>query len=142
MRRVIVALAALLFALVPAGMAHAETSASPRNAGLTGMWMGTNTGFENGVFKSTDIRFSITAVNGAALTGTKSWRQADGTWSEPEAFQGVLYRSGEFHAVDNDGYIIGERVAPNRIRATYLEAGDDQGAFVLNLTKASRSARR
>lgn len=115
---------------------------APKNAGVTGMWLGTNSGFENGVYKSSEVRYTITAVNGVALTGTKSWRQADGTWSDPESFQGVLYKSGDFHAADNDGYIIGRLVSPTKIRATYLEAGEDQSALVTVLTKASRQARR
>ena len=53
---------------------------------------------------------------------------------------GVLYKSGIFHAVDNDGYLVGELKSPTMIRATYLEAGDDQAALVTVLTKASRGA--
>lgn len=54
----------------------------------------------------------------------------------------MLYKSGDFHAADNDGYIIGRLVSPTKIRATYLEAGEDQSALVTVLTKASRQARR
>ena len=66
----------------------------------------------------------------------------DGQWSEPEAFQGVLYKSGVLHAVDSDGYLIGELVSPTKIRATYLEPGSDQAALVTELTKASRTRAR
>ncbi len=127
-----------LIALLPATASHAQPMAKPKNLGVAGLWEGTNTGFENGVFRVREIRFSIAKTNGVALTGTKSWRDLGGTWSAEEPFQGVLYKSGELHAVDSDGYIIGRLVSPTRIRATYLEAGEDQAAFVLNLTKASR----
>lgn len=106
------------------------------------MWLGTNSGYENGIYKSSLVRYTITQVNGVALTGIKSWMKADGTWSDPEAFQGVLYKSGEFHAVDNDGYLVGKLISPTKIRATYLEAREDQGALVTVLTKASGDARR
>ena len=142
MKRIAIVLASALIAVLPVSAAHAQTPSAPKNVGVTGMWLGTNSGFENGVYKSSEVRYTITAVNGVALTGTKSWRQADGTWSDPESFQGVLYKSGDFHAADNDGYIIGRLVSPTKIRATYLEAGDDQSALVTVLTKASRQARR
>jgi hypothetical protein len=142
MKRIAIVLASALIAVLPVSAAHAQTPSAPKNAGVTGMWLGTNSGFENGVYKSSEVRYTITAVNGVALTGTKSWRQADGTWSDPESFQGVLYKSGDFHAADNDGCIIGRLVSPTKIRATYLEAGEDQSALVTVLTKASRQARR
>lgn len=146
MKRILVAMTCTLVTLLPAGAAQAQaaqapkatTTQSPKNAGVTGLWIGTNSGYENGVYKSGDVRYSITAVNGVALTGTKSWRMADGTWSEPEGFDGVLYRTGEFHAVDEDGMLIGRLISPTKIRATYLEAGSDRAALVTVLTKASR----
>jgi len=134
--------ATALLAVVPVGAANAQTPTAPRNAGVTGMWMGTNSGFENGVYKSSKVRYTITAVDGVAFTGSKSWQRTDGTWSDPESLQGVLYKSGDFHAADNDGYIIGRLVSPNKIRATYLEAGDDSSALVTVLTKASRQSGR
>lgn len=142
MKRTAIVIASAVLALVPVSAAQAQTSAAPRNVGITGMWLGTSYGYENGVFKSSDVRYTVTAVNGAALTGTKAWRQADGTWSEPESFQGVIYKSGEFHAADEDGYLVGRLISPTKIRVTYLEAGSDQAALVTNLTKASRTARR
>ena len=150
MKRILIALTCALVALLPAGAAHAQTptttaqttkaqtTKAPKNVGVTGLWLGTNSGYENGVYKSGDVRYSITEVNGVALTGTKSWRMADGTWSEPEGFDGVLYRSGEFHAVDEDGMLIGRLISPTKIRATYLETGSDRAALVTVLTKASR----
>lgn len=104
------------------------------------MWLGTNYGFENSVYKDTPVRYTVTSVDGVALTGTKQWQMSNGQWSEPELFQGVLYKSGAFHAVDNDGYLKGELLSPTKIRATYLEAGEDQAALVTVLTKASRGA--
>jgi hypothetical protein len=73
------------------------------------------------------------------FAGVKSWRQSNGEWSEPEPFMGIMYKNGEFHAADTDGVLIGKRTSPNKIRATYLEVGEDQAALVMNLTKASRS---
>ena len=52
---------------------------------------------------------------------------------------GIMYKNGEFHAVDSDGVIIGKRTSPNKIRASYLKAaGDNQDALVMKVTKASR----
>ena len=137
-KTVLAALTACVVAMAPTGAALASQSTAPKNVGITGMWLGTNYGFENGIYKDTAVRYTVTKVNGIALTGTKQWQMNDGQWSDPEMFQGVLYRSGAFHAVDNDGYLIGEIVSPTKIRATYLEAGDDQAALVTVLTKASR----
>jgi len=129
-----IAVLLLLFA-VPSGTAHAQTKSTPKNSDISGIWLGTNYGYENGVFKSSDLRFTIQKVNGVTFTGVKSWRQSNGEWSEEELFQGVMYKNGEFHAADNDGIIIGKRTSPNRIQATYLEVGEDQAALVMNLRK-------
>lgn len=138
MKRILVTLAATLVALLPASATHAQTMHAPMNVGISGLWLGTNYGYENGVYKSSDVRYTVTAVDGVALSGEKSWRQADGTWSDPEGFEGVLYRSGEFHAVDEDGILIGRLISPTKIRATYLETGTDRAALVTVITKASR----
>lgn len=138
MRTLGVTVAAAMLAILPVSAAQAHESAAPRNVGVTGTWVGTNSGYENGVFTSREVRYAITDVTGVAITGTKSWRQDNGEWSEPEGFQGVLYKSGEFNAVDDDGYILGRLVSPTKIRATYLEAGEDQSALVVVLNKSSR----
>jgi hypothetical protein len=141
MKRLLIASLSLLLLLLPVGAAQAQAPLAKKNVGITGMWLGTNSGYENGVYKSSPVRYTVTQTNGIALTGVKSWMKADGTWSDPETFQGVLYKSGEFHAVDNDGYLVGKIISPTKIRATYLEAGEDQSALVTVLTKASRAAR-
>jgi len=138
MKKLIIASLSVLLLLLPVGVAQAQSPAAKKNVGISGMWVGTNSGYENGVYKSSPVRYTITQVNGVALTGVKSWMTADGTWSEPESFQGVLYKSGEFHAVDNDGYLVGMWISKTKIRATYLEAGVDQAALVTVLTKASK----
>jgi hypothetical protein len=125
---------------MPASTALADQTSSPRNVGISGSWLGTNYGFENGIYKDTPVRYTVTKVDGISLTGTKQWQMSNGQWSDPEMFQGVLYKSGAFHAVDNDGYLIGELVSPTKIRATYLESGEDQAALVTVLTKASRGS--
>ena len=104
------------------------------------MGVGTNYGFENGLFKNTDLRWTVEKVNGVTFTGVKSCREVQtGEWSEPEPFMGIMYKNGEFHAVDSDGVIIGKRTSPNKIRASYLKAaGDIQDALVMKMTKASR----
>lgn len=141
-RRASALVASAFLVLVPASAMTAQASAAPKNVGISGMWLGTNYGYENGVYKSSGVRYTVTQINGVTLTGTKAWQQPDGTWSEPESFQGVIYKSGEFHAVDEDGYLVGRLISPTKIQATYLEAGSDQAALVVNLTKASRSTRR
>jgi len=142
MKRILIAALSALLLLAPAVPTQAQTHVAKKNVGITGMWLGTASGFENGVYKSTRVRCTFTQVNGVALTGIKSWMKADGTWSDPETFQGVLYKSGDFHAADNDGYLVGKLISPTKIRATYLEAGEDQSALVTVLTKASRDSRR
>lgn len=122
------------------GVAHAETKSGPRNVGIKGLWVGTSYGFENGVFRIHPTRWTIEKVNGVTFTGVKSYREAQTVeWSEPEPFTGIMYKNGEFHAVDSDGVIIGKRTSPNKIRASYLKAaGDNQDALVMKVTKASR----
>jgi hypothetical protein len=142
MKKILVSLVAVFFALTTVSVAQAQTPAASRNAGITGMWLGSGTGFENGALKKTDMRFTITQVDGVTFTGTKSWRSPGGTWSEPEGLQGAIYKSGEFHAVDEDGYMVGRLISPTKIRYTYLEAGSDSAAIVYNLVKASRSSIR
>jgi len=139
-RIALVSLTALAAAIMPASIALADQASTPKNVGIAGSWIGSNYGYENGVYKDTPVRYTVTAVNGIAVTGTKQWRMSDGQWSDPESFQGVIYKSGMFHAVDRDGYLVGELVSPTKIRATYLEAGEDQAALVTVLTKASRRA--
>ena len=138
MKKLMIASLSILLLLVPVGVVQAQAPTAKKNFGISGMWIGTNSGYENGVYKSSPVRYTITQVNGVALTGVKSWMKADGTWSESESFQGVLYKSGEFHAVDNDGYLVGKWISKTKIRATYLEAGVDQAALVTVLSKASR----
>jgi acid phosphatase class B len=138
MKKLFVSIAALLLIVAPTSAAHAQVKSTPKNSGITGVWLGTNYGFVNGVFKSNDLRFTIQKVNGVTFAGVKSWRQSNGEWSEPEPFMGIMYKNGEFHAADTDGVLIGKGTSPNKIRATYLEVGEDQAALVMNLTKASR----
>ena len=139
MRPLAIVAAVLLIASAAPVTAHASEPAAPRNTGISGTWIGTQKGFENGTFVSRQVRYTIAKAKGAALTGTKSWRDAGGTWSSPEPFQGVLLASGEFNAVDDDGYIFGELVTPTRIRGTYMEAGADQAVYLQDLRKATRS---
>jgi hypothetical protein len=108
--------------------------------GIKGVWVGTNHGFGKGVFPIQDVRWTIEKVNGVTFTGVKAYREAQTLeWSEPEPFMGIMYKSGEFHAVDTDGVLIGKRTSPNKIRASYLKAaGDNQDALVMKVTKASR----
>lgn len=138
MRILVAAAAALLIATIAPATAQADQAQAPGNTGITGTWIGTQKGFENGTYVSRQVRFVVTKAKGESLTGTKSWRETNGEWSEPEPFQGAILKSGTFHAVDDDGYIIGELVSPTRIRATYLEAGNDQAVLIQDMTKATR----
>lgn len=140
LRVALITIVACVVAMAPTSAALANQTMAPKNIGVTGMWLGTNYGFENGTYKDTPVRYTVIKVDGIALTGTKQWQMSNGQWSDPESFQGVLYKSGVLHVVDNDGYLIGELVSPTKIRATYLEAGEDQAALVTVLTKASRGA--
>ena len=130
-----IALAVVTAASPSAQAAHTQ---APRNTGIAGTWIGTQKGFENGTYMNRQVRLIVTKAKGEAISGTKSWREISGAWSEPEAFQGAVMKSGEFRAVDEDGYLIGELVSPTRIRATYLEAGTDQAALICDLKKATR----
>jgi hypothetical protein len=142
MKRILIATLSALLLIAPAAPTQAQTPVAKKNVGITGMWLGTASGFENGVYKSTRVRYTFTQVDGVSLTGVRSWLKTDGTWSEPQTFQGVLYKSGDFYAADNDGYSFGKRISPIKIRSTYLEAGEDQSAFHEVITKASRQSDR
>lgn len=126
-----------VIAAIPTSAQAAHTQA-PRNTGLSGTWIGTQKGFESGTYVTRQVRLVVTKVKGEAMSGTKSWREINGSWSEPETFQGAVMKSGEFRAVDEDGYFIGELISPTRIRATYLEAGADQTVLISDLKKATR----
>ena len=63
MKRLAVLIVSIVLALIPISTVSAQTPNAPRNVGITGMWLGTNYGYENGVFKSTDVRYSITEDN-------------------------------------------------------------------------------
>jgi len=102
---------------------------------LEGTWIGSNLGYEDGEYQEREIRLIIEQSTEGAFSGVKSWRELGGEWSEPENFAGALLDSTGFHAADDDGYIIGTVVSPTSIQATYLEAGDDHGAFALDLTQ-------
>ena len=133
------ALISLVFVMVLApATAQAASPLAPRNAGFEGVWTGTSEGFENGVFVSREVRFTIVSRQGAAFTGTKSWREKGGEWSAPEPFQGVFVTARTYRAVDGDGYLTGTLVSPTRIRGTYQEAGSDAAAYTQILTKISR----
>ena len=140
--RVLNALAAgsIVLAVVTAGStsAQAADTQAPRNTGITGTWIGTQKGFENGTYVNRQVRLIVAKAKGEAISGTKSWREIGGAWSEPESFQGAVLKSGEFHAVDDDGYFIGELISPTRIRATYLEAGADPTTLISEFKKATR----
>ena len=57
---------------------------------------------ETGSSRFTDVRWTIEKVNGVTFTGVKSYREAQtGEWSAPEPFMGIMYKNGEFHAVDS-----------------------------------------
>ena len=63
MKRLAILIVSTVLALIPISTVSAQTPNAPRNVGITGMWLGTNYGYENGVFKSTDVRYSITEDN-------------------------------------------------------------------------------
>jgi hypothetical protein len=58
--------------------AQAAQSQASRNTGISGTWIGTQKGFENGTYVNRQVRFIITKVKGEALTGTKFWRESNG----------------------------------------------------------------
>ena len=138
MRKITALVSLVLMLAVAPATAHATAPQAPRNAGFEGVWTGTQEGFENGTFVTQEVRFTISSRQGAAFTGSKSWREKGGEWSTPEKFQGVFTSSKSFQAVDEDGYIFGTMVTPAKIRGTYLESGSDAAAFTHVLTKTSR----
>lgn len=104
---------------------------------MEGTWIGENLGYEDGEFQEREIRFVIDQSTGSTFSGEKSWREVDGEWSEPESFSGNVVDATDFHAADDDGYIVGTLVSATTIHATYLEAGVDAGAFALTLEKVA-----
>ena len=50
MKKLLAAIAAIMLTFLSMGVAHAETKSGPRDAGIKGVWVGTNHGFGNGVF--------------------------------------------------------------------------------------------
>lgn len=67
---------------------------------------------------------------------TRMWLASH--WSEAEVFEGAFIDSQQFYATDSDGFIVGKMTSSDSITATYLESGDDQGAFAENLTRTTQ----
>ncbi len=112
-------------------------SSSGAASSLEGTWVGTNIGYEGGEYQEREIRLVIEESTGTTFAGVKSWRESGGEWSEPESFSGAILESTEFHAADSDGYLIGTVISPTSIHANYLEAGEDNGVFALDLQKVA-----
>jgi len=118
-----------------AGCSQSSAPGITEAAGLEGTWIGDNVGYENGEYQEREIRLVIDQSTGTAFAGEKSWREIGGKWSEAETFSGAVLDGTDFHAADSDGFISGTVTSPTLIQATYLEAGEDSGAFELTLEK-------
>ena len=129
--------AAITLAFSLAGCAASAPSGPLGEGEIEGTWIGENLGYEDGEYQEREIRFVIDASTGTTFSGEKSWREIGGDWSDPEGFSGNILEGTDFHAVDDDGYLIGTIVSSTTIRATYLEAGVDAGAFALTLEKVA-----
>ncbi|MBB2976144.1 hypothetical protein FHX49_001714 [Microbacterium endophyticum] len=136
MRIIVASLAASALVLSLAGCA-ASLSNSLEERGIEGTWVGSNVGYESGEYQDREVRLIIDQSTGTTFSGEKAWREVDGEWSDPEPFAGNIVDSTEFHATDFDGYIIGKVVSSTSIQATYLESGEDSGAFALDLEKVT-----
>lgn len=139
MRKIVSVLAAVVFVLITPAVSQAQPQSERSKANIVGTWVGSNSGFELGVFVDRQVRYTISSMNKQTFTGNKSWRQNNGEWSNTEAIQGVLLKSGQFMTVDEDGIFIGKLVSRNRISGTYLEVGSDAAALVTTLTRQKSS---
>lgn len=137
MKTLLTAVAAIALTFSLAGCAAAGTSGPLSEGAIEGTWIGENLGYENGEYQEREIRLVIDESTGTTFSGEKSWREIDGDWSDPEGFAGTILEGEDFHAVDEDGYMLGTIVSPTTIRATYLESGVDAGAFALTLEKVA-----
>ncbi|MER3388556.1 MAG: hypothetical protein RJQ01_00855 [Microcella sp.] len=137
MKTLVATAAMITLSLSLAGCAASVSSGSLEAGALEGTWIGDNLGYEGGEYQEREIRFVIDQSTGSTFSGEKSWREVDGEWSEPESFSGNVLDATDFHAVDDDGYIVGTLVSATTIQATYLEAGVDAGAFALTLEKVA-----
>lgn len=122
----------------PAELETQAASDSLDATSIEGSWVGEQIGYEKGVLKETEVRYLIEESAGGVFSGTKSWRELGGQWSEAEVFEGAFIDSQQFYATDSDGLIVGKMTSSNSITATYLESGDDQGAFAENLTRTTQ----
>ena len=75
MKRLLIASLSLLLLLLPVGAAQAQAPLAKKNVGITGMWLGTNSGYENGVYKSSPVRYTVTQTNGIAYSN--QWHSLD-----------------------------------------------------------------
>lgn len=130
----VVALCALTLSQAPS---FAATPTDQRGAAvLRGQWVGSNTGYENGVYVKRELRLTITKTRGSAFSGTKGWRDLGATtWEGPEPIQGILLPNGEIHAADADGIMVGTLVSPKEFHLVYTEVGGDGSAFLQKLVK-------
>ena len=133
MKKTFLLISALLVSVGAAGCAPSSDSLDA--TAIEGTWIGEQIGYEQGVLKETEVRYLIEDSVGGAFSGTKSWREVGGQWSEAEVFEGAFIDSQQFYATDSDGFTVGKLTSSNSITSTYLESGEDQGAFAENLTK-------
>jgi hypothetical protein len=135
MRILLASVAAIALTMALAACAPSGATSVAEDGAIEGTWIGSNLGYEDGEYQEREIRLIIEQSTETTFSGVKSWRELGGKWSKPENFAGALLDSTAFHAADSDGYIIGTVVSSTSIQATYLEAGDDHGAFALELEK-------
>jgi len=51
MKRLLILPLSIALLLMPVGAAQAQAPSANMNVGINGMWLGTSSGFENGVYK-------------------------------------------------------------------------------------------
>ena len=135
MKTLLATAAAITLTFSLAGCAASAPSGPLAEGAIEGTWIGENLGYETGEYQDREIRLVIEESTGTTFSGEKSWREIGGEWSEPEGFAGNILDGTDFHAADEDGYLIGTIVSSTTIEATYLESGVDAGAFALTLEK-------
>lgn len=127
--RYIIAVAGVLALVVPtaAQASSAARSSSDPAQVLVGRWVGSYSGYVNGVYVEGGEKFVITQAKGYAAKGTWQYREKGGRWSVPKPVQFVVDTDGDVDIWGQDavGYYDGE-LRGDRLVFNYVSISPNQ----------------
>jgi len=124
------ACAVTLVAPSAAGAAVPDRAKSDPAQALVGRWVGSYSGYVNGVYYAGDEKFIITKAKGYAAKGTWQHRENGGRWSAPQPVQFTVDLEGnetdlDIWGQDAVGFYSGE-LRGDRMVLNYVSISPDQ----------------